>query len=537
MAQVIIERMKSTAEAIWDRKNKLAVSLPYAHLLTRIFSHLEIDLKGELLEKMGQPIRSRNLKKSGFSLVGNAWTKISVVEEEEPPVPERRIENIAPDLIESIGRSTEDVIPPTVPAPAIIEDLVAEGAAHIEGELEDIHTEETPNVPEVEIAKKESHENLVAEVVAPGHTEDIQMIDAPAQGEPEILEEPDIQGEHAASAPADQFQESLVGSTSDDNVEPTVGSGGRGKGVAPEIPLLTRKAHHRSRKKKIHVHMEPAIARLNAHGEILCSLQLEVTSIFLSQSTGAKDIGAVKSELQVMRSELGSLKKLVTDLSDFVRVHLTAPAPPAPTQSMPEEVGPSEPSLKVLGPSGPSAEEVGPSEPSLKVLGPSGPYVVEDISTGPSGPFKPVELVAGPTGPQGSVEEAIVPPRPSESPNLQTPAPSSPPTSFTTPPAPETFKKPLPKHISSPTPFPTATSSSPPPSSSIPHPTSEAPLASSSSIGPSSAGPSSVGLSTQPPPTSSFGSFHLPTPPSFITIIHKVASVIPHSVHDIKDEF
>ncbi|MQM01255.1 hypothetical protein Taro_034004 [Colocasia esculenta] len=32
-------------------------------------SHFEIDLKGELMEKMGQPIRTRNLKKSGFSLV------------------------------------------------------------------------------------------------------------------------------------------------------------------------------------------------------------------------------------------------------------------------------------------------------------------------------------------------------------------------------------------------------------------------------------------------------------------------------------
>ncbi|MQM08611.1 hypothetical protein Taro_041469 [Colocasia esculenta] len=129
-----------------------------------------------------------------------------------------------------------------------------------------------------------------------------------------------------------------------------------------------------------------------------------------------------------MRSELGSLKKLVTDLSDFVRVQLSAPSPPAPTQSMPE--------------------------------------------------------------------------------------------------------KPLPKHISSPTPFPAASSSSPISSSSIPPTTSEAPPASSSSACPSSARPSS-----QPPPTSSFGSLHPPTPPSFITIIPEAASVIPHSVHDINHEF
>ncbi|MQL70889.1 hypothetical protein Taro_003193 [Colocasia esculenta] len=161
------------------------------------------------------------------------------------------------------------------------------------------------------------------------------------------------------------------------------------------------------------------------------------------KNTGAKEIGAVKYELQGMRSELGSLQKL-----------LSAPAPPAPTQSMPE-----------------------------------------------------------------------------------TPAPSSPPTSFTAPPAPETFKKPLPKHISSPTPFPAASSSSHVSSSSIPPTTFEAPPASSSYAGPSSAGPSSAEPSSQPTPTSTFGSLHPPTPPSFITIIPEAASVIPHSVHDIKDEF
>ncbi|MQL88575.1 hypothetical protein Taro_021143 [Colocasia esculenta] len=174
------------------------------------------------------------------------------------------------------------------------------------------------------------------------------------------------------------------------------------------------------------------------------------SQLLAQESTRAKEIGAVKSELQKMRSELGSLKKLVTDFLDFVRVQLSASAPPAPTQSMPE-----------------------------------------------------------------------------------TPAPSSPPpTSFTAPPAPETFKKALPKHISSPTPFAAASSSSLISSSSIPPTTSEAPLASSSLAGPSSVGPSS-----QPPPTSSFGSLHPPTPPSFITIIPEAASVIPHSVHDIKDEF
>ncbi|MQL71214.1 hypothetical protein Taro_003533 [Colocasia esculenta] len=443
-----------------------------------------------------------------FSLIGNVWTKTSVgegeanirevpedpqvqeeeaaVREEELSTPERRIDDTAPEHIEPIGQSTEEIVPRTVPAPTIVEEVIAEGVAHFEGELEDIHIEETPNVSEVETTLKDSLEDTVAEVVAPGHTEDVQMIDALAQGEPEVQEEPEIQREPTSSAPA----------------------------------------HHGSRKKKIHVHIKSVIDRLNAHGEILCSLQSDVTSIFLSQSTGAKEIGVVKTKLQEMRNKLGSLKQIVTDLSDFVRVHLSAPAPPAPTQFVPQvSSGPSGSVEPVAGPSGPFVEESGPPGPSAEEVGPSGPFVKEsgpcvgeDLSVGPSGPSKPVESVAEPTGPQGSVEE--------------TPAPSSPPTSFTTPPAPKTFKKPLPKHISSPTPFPAASSSSPISSSSIPPTTSEAPPASSSSAGPSSARPSS-----QPSPTSSFGSLHPPTPPSFITIIPEAASVIPHSVYDIKDEF
>ncbi|MQL96710.1 hypothetical protein Taro_029395 [Colocasia esculenta] len=56
IAEVMIERMKFASAQVWDKKSKLNVSLPYAHLLTK--------------RKMGQAIRSRNLKKSGFSLVG-----------------------------------------------------------------------------------------------------------------------------------------------------------------------------------------------------------------------------------------------------------------------------------------------------------------------------------------------------------------------------------------------------------------------------------------------------------------------------------
>ncbi|MQL89454.1 hypothetical protein Taro_022020 [Colocasia esculenta] len=125
----------------------------------------------------------------------------------------------------------------------------------------------------------------------------------------------------------------------------------------------------------------------------------------MRMSTEAKEIGAVKTELQEMRSELGSLKHQVSNLSDFVRVQLFVPAPPAPTQFVPEapvvgpsgpiieeEVRPPGPSEEEVRPLGPSEEEVWPPGPSVAESGPSGSIEVEDVGTGP------VESVAEPTG-------------------------------------------------------------------------------------------------------------------------------------------
>ncbi|MQL88715.1 hypothetical protein Taro_021280 [Colocasia esculenta] len=72
----------ATLSEIWDTKSKLNVSLPYAHLLTKVFSHFGVNLSGAVVEKMGQAIRSRNLIKSGFSVVNGVWTETSVAEGE-----------------------------------------------------------------------------------------------------------------------------------------------------------------------------------------------------------------------------------------------------------------------------------------------------------------------------------------------------------------------------------------------------------------------------------------------------------------------
>ncbi|MQM04234.1 hypothetical protein Taro_037028 [Colocasia esculenta] len=82
MAEVILERMKFAAAQIWDNKSKLNVFLPYAHLLTKIFLYYGISVVGAVYKKMGQAIQSRNIKKSGFSLIAGVWTKTSAAEGE-----------------------------------------------------------------------------------------------------------------------------------------------------------------------------------------------------------------------------------------------------------------------------------------------------------------------------------------------------------------------------------------------------------------------------------------------------------------------
>ncbi|MQL85281.1 hypothetical protein Taro_017797 [Colocasia esculenta] len=150
---------------------------------------------------------------------------------------------------------------------------------------------------------------------------------------------------------------------------------------------------------------------------------------------------------------------------------------------------------------------------------------------GPSGTleFEPVQNLA---------EEAVLVPEPPAPTSSQTPVPQSPPSSSTAPPAPQTFKKPQPRPISSPTPFPSQSTSSPASSTIFPSPPSsppQFPLASSS------AGPSSSGSSTSEPfvlPTVTLDSiFNPPTPPSFITIIPEGAQLTQIEIQDIKDEF
>ncbi|MQM18223.1 hypothetical protein Taro_051211 [Colocasia esculenta] len=222
MAAVIIERMKFAHDQILDTKSKLNVSLPYAHLLTKIFKHYGIHLSGAVVEKMGQAIRSRNLRKSGFSIVNGVWTKTSVaegeaiigeaeeVQQEVPAVAEpaagapaevaaavekapessaslavevervgaeeasvapagavveeidRRIEGIPLEIIVPIGSISKEPLPSSLVA-SVLRDV-----------LDSIQS--TPVIPE-------GDDSSVEEAVASGHFEETMLEDAPSQGE------------------------------------------------------------------------------------------------------------------------------------------------------------------------------------------------------------------------------------------------------------------------------------------------------------------------------------------------------------------
>ncbi|MQM09682.1 hypothetical protein Taro_042559 [Colocasia esculenta] len=337
---------------------------------------------------------------------------------------------------------------------------------------------------------------------------------------------------HPPSGLASWATESASGEEdNDNNVEPVAKASSKGKEAASGIPLLTKRPHQRQRKKKLKVNLKPLVTRMDEQGKILCSVQSDIQSIFISQSTSAKEMGMVRNAIRWVRSELISIKDSIAALGDLVRAQ-SSNAPPTPSLVEPvRSSGPSEARQQDAGPSGPISEEP---------AGPSGPQVVEEVATAvhdhaeavKSGPSGPIEDVSGPTGSvvfEGEiprVEEPVVALEAPDPSPLATLAPPSPLSSSTAPPAPIPFKQPMPRSISSPIPFPSESSLSPAISTSIPPPPPviEDPPASSSARASSSSGPSSAGPSIISSPThQSF--LHPPSPPSFVTFIPESAQL------------
>ncbi|MQL93124.1 hypothetical protein Taro_025771 [Colocasia esculenta] len=180
LAAVMIERMKFASTQIWETKSKLNVSLPYAHLLTKIFKHFGVDVSGAVLEKMGQSIRSRNLKKSGFSVQDGIWSKSSVAEGESiigdiPEVQEEAAVAAAPEVQEEAAAAEQAAAAVPVVTSQAEEVQMEEGAAGVADSLPttlvaSILREVLDSIPSTSATFKEGG-RVEEEVMAPGHTE------------------------------------------------------------------------------------------------------------------------------------------------------------------------------------------------------------------------------------------------------------------------------------------------------------------------------------------------------------------------------
>ncbi|MQL94297.1 hypothetical protein Taro_026950 [Colocasia esculenta] len=439
MAAVIMERMKFARDQIWDTKSKFNVSLPYAHLLTKIFKHFGVDLSAAIVEKIGQAIRSRNLKKSGFSVESGVWFKASVAEGEAIIIdtsvvhPEMGSADMTPELpVESIFAPTVEAAESSRPSIAEVqsESAVEEERASVEASgfpeesvqtfaerriedllPEDIIPVEDPlpstvvasilediidSIPFISSAPETS--SIVAEeTVASGHIDepmedvpvevehlaaqgDSVLESAPSQGE-QVSDEEDapIEGElskegsvdatpdvdkdekHGDSSNLDDREGETASSSSSDDDQPPPENEGKKKGkeVASGVPLLADFPFERQVKQKIVINLKPVIERLNVQGELLCSFQSDVNSIFLSQASANKELAQIRNAMKWFNKEMSSMKGMLSDIIKAVG----AQAPPPPEAvAAPKEVKPTGPADQDAGPTGPSEQGSGPLE-------------------------------------------------------------------------------------------------------------------------------------------------------------------------------
>ncbi|MQM03269.1 hypothetical protein Taro_036046 [Colocasia esculenta] len=239
----------------------------------------------------------------------------------------------------------------------------------------------------------------------------------------------------------------------------------------------------------------------------------------MSQASTTKEISQIRNAMKWFNKEMGSMKSMLSEILQTVGAQ-DLPPPPPPVAQNNDDNSPR--------PSGPAAAAAEDSVP-----GPSGPAAAAaaaEVSVpGPSGPMESEHV-------QNLAEEEVLAPVPPAPFSSQTSIPPSPPSSSTTPPAPQTFKKPQPRPISSPTPFPSQSTSSPASFTHIlPPPVLEVPPASSAGASSSSSGPSSEPADELPSTSDSF--LHPSPPPSFITIIPEKAQLASPFLEKVKDEF
>ncbi|MQM23400.1 hypothetical protein Taro_056464, partial [Colocasia esculenta] len=424
---------------------------------------------------MGQAIRSRNLRKSGFSVVIGVWTKTSVAEG-EPILGEAQEVQLKAVAAKSEGPSAvaepaarEAATPSTSLEVAAITEVVMETpVAEENSEVSDSVRRSEDPLPTSPVASllrqvldsihssqvdQNTGGSLVDQSVAPSHIEDSVLIDAPIQGEQHIEKEAASQGALSEDAPVNEEQQKK---------------------------FLKK------------MHLKPILKRLDDQGAVLDSVNSAVNTVIERQASLSNDIFQSNVAMKWFNKELSSMKLMLSEV-------LKAVGPKHPTPQDREPSGPSEVNAGPSGqvsidlvkrPSGPSVvAPAGPSGPSVEVQ-PSKKVPSEDsILCQESGPEKDS---LNPVDPIAEQEDQVVAPEPPAYSSLTTPATPSPPSSSTTPQAPTTFKRPRSRSVSSPQPLSSQLASSPASSTLVPPPPSS-PLQlppASSSAGPSSSGPS-----------------------------------------------
>ncbi|MQL78473.1 hypothetical protein Taro_010899 [Colocasia esculenta] len=594
MAVVMMERMKFARDQIWDTKSKLNVSLPYAHLITKIFKHFGVDLSGAVVEKMGQAIRSRNLKKIGFSVENGVWFKASVAEGEAiivgtsvvhqeigsaDMIPELPVESVSAPAVgvaESSGPSIAEVQPET----AVEEERVSVAASEFPEELainfaerriedilpEDIVQVEDPlpstivasilsdiidSIPSTSSAPENSG-RIAEEAVASGHIDE-QMEDIPVE-----LEHPAVQGDSVmADAP---IQGEQVSNEEDAPIEGELSKEGSAE-TTPVVdgqeerhkdsPNLDDREGEIARSSSSDDDQPPPAKEGNKKGKEVASEVPLLADTPFERQVKQKIVINLKPVIERLNVQGELLFSLQSDVNSIFLSQASANKELAQIRNAMKWFNKETSSMKgmlsdiikavgVQAPPPPADQEpeaaAAPAEAAVNVEGPSGP---DDQVKGPPGP---AEQGSGPSEPlesesvQKEAEESLAPkpPAPLSSPS-HTPIPPTPPSAPTAPPAPQTFKKPQSRPISSPTPF--QSTSSPASSTSIPSPSSvlEAPPASSAGASSSSSGPSLGPVDDLPTTSHSF--LHPTPPPSFITIIPERAQLNSPFMLKIKDEF
>ncbi|MQM06734.1 hypothetical protein Taro_039559 [Colocasia esculenta] len=263
------------------------------------------DIPPEDIEPIGQFSEAPLPSSQVGSLLRDALDSISQGEPvaHEPSIAKSVVEVHAEDVVMEEAPSQQEQV-------KIQEDVVMEDAP-IEGEQS--VTEEIQGVSAVASSHTETHSEVLPvqeeEAAAAAQTE-VPVESVHAEGEAEVEKGNETQGAGNENPPENQFREGETASSSDseddqDQQPPMDKAQEKGKAAKVlDVPLLADTPYQRQMRQRVIINLKPVIERLDAQGEILCSLQSDVNSIFMSQASVTKEISQVRNAMKWFNKEM-----------------------------------------------------------------------------------------------------------------------------------------------------------------------------------------------------------------------------------------